>query len=111
MNNHSSFKPLTILRETYGAVLYLDGRYDAAVEVFKEHQRRRPNNSRSLFGLWKTLEAQRSSEAGNAKESFNKQWKSDKLGHEQGHGHGRGYGRGRGRGYGRGGEQELSPGA
>jgi tetratricopeptide (TPR) repeat protein len=66
-------------RETYGAVLYLAGRYDAAVEVFKEDQRRRPNNSRSLFGLWKTLEAQRSSEAGKAKEAFNKQWKSDKL--------------------------------
>lgn len=61
-------------RETYGAALYLDGDLEKATRVFEEDLKRRPNNSRSLFGLWQTLAARHSSGAAAAKASFERQW-------------------------------------
>jgi tetratricopeptide (TPR) repeat protein len=63
-------------RETYGAALYLAEKYQAAEAVFRADQERRPNNSRSLFGLWQALEKQpgKASEAAKAKADFKSQW-------------------------------------
>lgn len=61
-------------RETHGAALYLNGDFKAAEKVFREDQQRRPNNSRSLFGLWQALKAQGSSDAPKAEALFNQQW-------------------------------------
>jgi tetratricopeptide (TPR) repeat protein len=46
------------VRESLGAALLRDKRLDDAEKVFREDLRRNPNNPRSLFGLWKTLEAE-----------------------------------------------------
>lgn len=61
-------------RETYGASLYLAQDFVKAEEVFREDQKRRPNNSRSLFGLWQVLEALKSPEAAQAEARFKQQW-------------------------------------
>lgn len=66
-------------RETYGASLFLNGKFDKAESVFREDLKRRPNNSRSLFGLWQALAEQHSSEAPGAKESFERYWRSSVL--------------------------------
>ena len=61
-------------RETYGAALYLNGDYEKAADVFREDQKRRPNNSRSLFGLWQVLKKLEPSEAAKAEADFKLQW-------------------------------------
>ncbi|HYX23160.1 MAG TPA: hypothetical protein VFC23_03335 [Thermoanaerobaculia bacterium] len=66
-------------RETYGASLFLNGEFKKAELVFREDLKRRPNDSRSLFGLWQALAAQHSSEAAIAKERFERQWRSSVL--------------------------------
>jgi len=66
-------------RETYGASLFLAGDLEKATRVFNEDLARRPNNSRSLFGLWQTLAARHSSEAPAAKTRFERQWMSSVL--------------------------------
>ena len=60
-------------RETYGAALYLSGDLVEAEKVFREDQRRRPNNSRSLFGIWQVLKTP------EAKARFEQQWKGSVL--------------------------------
>jgi tetratricopeptide (TPR) repeat protein len=66
-------------RVNYGAALYAAGTKEdlsKAVEVFQEDQRRRPGNSRSLFGLWQTcLKLHKQPEADHYKALFEKQWK------------------------------------
>lgn len=66
-------------RETYGASLFLNGDFSEAKAVFIKDLDRRPNNSRSLFGRWKALEAMKSPEAAAAKAHFEKQWASKVL--------------------------------
>jgi tetratricopeptide (TPR) repeat protein len=66
-------------RETYGAALYIGGDFMKAEQIFREDQKRRPNNSRSLFGLWQALKAQGSSEAPQVKALFEQQWKGSVL--------------------------------
>jgi hypothetical protein len=66
-------------RETYGAALFLAGDFTLANTVFIQDQLRRPNNSRSLFGLWKVLEIIQPSEAATAKANFYRQWTSKDL--------------------------------
>lgn len=61
-------------RETYGASLYLSQDFAKAEQTFREDQKRRPNNSRSLFGLWQALKAQGSPEASKVEALFNQQW-------------------------------------
>jgi hypothetical protein len=63
-------------RETYGAALYLGGDFVQAEQVFREDQKRRPNNSRSLFGLWQALKAQGSPEAPQVEARFKQQWQA-----------------------------------
>lgn len=66
-------------RETYGASLYLNGDYQSALRVFHEDQLRRPNNSRSLFGIWQVFAVIHSPEAKAAEQRFRAQWKSSVL--------------------------------
>lgn len=66
-------------RETYGASLFLNGEFGKAGEVFSEDLKRRPNNSRSLFGIWQVLEELRSSGIAAAKARFYQQWTGSVL--------------------------------
>jgi tetratricopeptide (TPR) repeat protein len=67
-------------RETYGASLFLDEKYQQAEAVFREDLKRHPNNSRSLFGLWQALLKQPGSPGAQAaKDDFYRQWKSSIL--------------------------------
>jgi tetratricopeptide (TPR) repeat protein len=63
-------------RETYGAALFLAKKYKEAEGEFRKDLERRPNNSRSLFGLWQALKAQpgKTTEAEKAEKEFRKQW-------------------------------------
>lgn len=63
------------VRETLGAALLSNGDASAAEAVFREDLVRNPRNGRSLYGLWKALEAQqRVSEAAWAKLQFDQAW-------------------------------------
>ncbi|HYH46153.1 MAG TPA: hypothetical protein VEG34_10735 [Thermoanaerobaculia bacterium] len=69
-------------RETYGAALYLQKAFGEAEKVFREDQARRPNNTRSLFGLWQALKEQGPSKAEEARqweERFQQHWKGAPL--------------------------------
>jgi len=66
-------------RETYGSSLFLKQEFKKAELVFREDLKRRPNNSRSLFGLWQALAAQHLSEATGVKERFERNWRSKVL--------------------------------
>jgi len=66
-------------RETLGAALYLNGEYAKAEAVFREDLKRRPNNSRSLFGLWQIAVKRHPADAPAAKARFERQWKGRVL--------------------------------
>jgi tetratricopeptide (TPR) repeat protein len=64
-------------RETLGGVLLAAGRAAEAETVFREDLRRNPRSGRSLFGLWKSLEAEhKSREANAARRDFDAAWKN-----------------------------------
>ena len=64
------------MRETLGAVLLQNGQPAEAEKVFRDDLKRNPKNPRSLFGLWKTLEAEKKpDEAAAARHSFETAWK------------------------------------
>lgn len=46
------------MRETLGAALLANGKAAEAEQVFRDDLKYNPRNGRSLFGLWKALEAQ-----------------------------------------------------
>ncbi|MFL6255946.1 MAG: hypothetical protein ACJ74T_13120 [Pyrinomonadaceae bacterium] len=63
-------------RETLGALLLADGRAAEAEAVFREDLKHNPRSGRSLFGLSKSLEAQRKMrEAALARRQFAAAWK------------------------------------
>jgi tetratricopeptide (TPR) repeat protein len=63
------------VRETLGATLLLNGDASAAEVVFRDDLTRNPRNGRSLYGLWKSLEAQkRASEATWVQGQFIQAW-------------------------------------
>ena len=63
------------VRESLGADLFLLARFEEAEQVFREDLERLPGNPRSLFGLWRTLEAQgRTTEAEEARRHFETTW-------------------------------------
>ncbi|MBK9162394.1 MAG: hypothetical protein IPM21_00485 [Acidobacteria bacterium] len=63
-------------RETLGGVLLQMGKFAEAEEVFHEDLKYTRNNGRSLFGLWKSLEAQKKAkEAAEAEKQFREAWK------------------------------------
>ncbi|HLW97549.1 MAG TPA: hypothetical protein VKR82_02805 [Candidatus Acidoferrales bacterium] len=64
------------VRESLGAALLRAGKPAEAEAVFREDLKQHPNNPRSLFGLWKSLEAQKkTAEAQQARQSFEEAWK------------------------------------
>lgn len=64
------------VRESLGAALYRVANYAEAEQVFRADLRSNPNNPRSLFGLWQSLEAQRrDAEALDVKGQFDLRWR------------------------------------
>lgn len=64
------------IRESLGSALLRSGRFAEAEQVFRDDLSRNPRNPRSLFGLWKTLEAEKkANEAAWVKTSFESAWK------------------------------------
>jgi tetratricopeptide (TPR) repeat protein len=65
------------VRESLGATLMLNGQAAQAEAVFRADLEQYPRNPRSLFGLWKSLEAQNNiSEAEWVRMEFETAWKS-----------------------------------
>jgi tetratricopeptide (TPR) repeat protein len=65
------------IRESLGAALLRSGNAAEAESVFREDLKRNPNNPRSLFGLWKSLDAQKkSADAAKAKNDFDAAWEN-----------------------------------
>ena len=63
------------IRETLGARLALAGRYMEATTVFRDDLERNPNNPRSLFGLSKTLAAEKDPHAKELATRFDSAWR------------------------------------
>ena len=63
------------VRESLGAALLAAGQAAEAEQVFREDLKYNPRNGRSLFGVWKALEAQgKKTEAGRAAAEFRRVW-------------------------------------
>ncbi|HUK32176.1 MAG TPA: hypothetical protein VLV89_13755 [Candidatus Acidoferrum sp.] len=66
------------MRESLGAALLRGGNAPEAEKVFREDLSRNPGNPRSLFGLWKALEAQKKTdEADKTRLMVDAAWKGD----------------------------------
>jgi tetratricopeptide (TPR) repeat protein len=64
------------VRETLGTALVADHRAAEAEKIFREDLARNPGSGRSLFGLWKSLEAQKKTgEAEIARKDYETAWK------------------------------------
>jgi len=64
------------VRESHGGALLRSGRAAEAEKVFRADLDRNPRNARSLFGLWKSLEAQKkTADAALVKRQFEAAWK------------------------------------
>jgi len=65
------------VRETLGAALIAATRAPEAEQVFRDDLRHNPGNGRSLFGLWKALDAQgRTADAARARAEFRRVWRA-----------------------------------
>ena len=63
------------VRETLGAALLAGGKAAEAEQVFRDDLKYNPRNGRSLFGVWKALEAQgKKTEAARAGAEFRRVW-------------------------------------
>jgi len=62
-------------RERLGAVLLSAGRAANAESVFRKDLQHNVGNPRSLFGLWRALEAQKKPDAAAARTAFEAAWK------------------------------------
>jgi tetratricopeptide (TPR) repeat protein len=64
------------VRESHGGALLRSGRAVEAEKVFRADLEKHPRNARSLFGLWKCLEAQKkTADAASVKRQFEAAWK------------------------------------
>lgn len=69
------------VRESLGAALLSSGQAEEAENVFRQDLRKNPRNPRSLFGLWKSLEAQNKAvDAQWVRTSFEAAWKGGPQG-------------------------------
>jgi tetratricopeptide (TPR) repeat protein len=67
-------------REALGGELLRQGRPQEAAEFFRQDLARNPKNGRSLFGLWRSLEATRSTtDAAAARRDFETAWRSAEV--------------------------------
>ena len=65
------------VRESLGGELLRAGQYEEAERVFRTDLERNPRNPRSLFGLFKSLEAQKkTADAQRVRRQFEEAWKS-----------------------------------
>lgn len=65
------------VRESLGAALLLNGQPERAEDIFRADLERNPRNPRSLFGLLRSLEAQKkNSGADNVRREFQAAWKN-----------------------------------
>ena len=65
------------VRESLGAALLRNGQAADAEAVFRKDLELNPGNGRSLFGLWRALDAQgKQAEAAAAKREFEAAWKT-----------------------------------
>jgi len=62
------------VRSLAGAAYLAGGKAKEAEAIYREDLRRKPNNGWSLFGLAKSLEAQKKPDAKQAKADFDKAW-------------------------------------
>jgi tetratricopeptide (TPR) repeat protein len=68
------------IRESLGAELLRAGKSREAEEVFRADLERNPRNGRSLFGLWKSLEAQKKvADAALVRQQFDAAWKDAEV--------------------------------
>lgn len=68
------------VRESWGATLLRGGDAAAAERIFRDDLDRTPRNGRSLFGLWKALDAQgRREDAELVKAEFERAWKRGQV--------------------------------
>ena len=64
------------VRESHGGALLRSGRSAEAEKVFRADLEKNPRNARSLFGLWKSFEAQKkTADAALVKRQFETAWK------------------------------------
>jgi hypothetical protein len=64
------------VRESLGAALLSSGQAEEAEHIFRQDLQKNRRNPRSLFGLWKSLEAQnRTADAQWVRTSFEAAWK------------------------------------
>jgi hypothetical protein len=61
-------------RERLGVVLLAAGRAGTAESVFRKDLEHNVGNPRSLYGLWKALEAQKKPDADEARRAFERAW-------------------------------------
>ena len=64
------------VRESLGAALLLNGRADRAEAVFRADLEQYPRNPRSLFGLLRSLETQKSAGVEDVRREFEAAWKN-----------------------------------
>jgi tetratricopeptide (TPR) repeat protein len=65
------------VRESLGAALLREGQLEEAEKVFRTDLERNPRNPRSLFGLLKTIEAQKKTAAAESiRQQFDQAWKN-----------------------------------
>ena len=64
------------VRESLGGALLLNGQADRAEAVFRADLEQYPRNPRSLFGLLRTLEAQKSAGVEEVRREFEAAWKN-----------------------------------
>ena len=68
------------IRESLGAALLRSGDAKAAEAVFRDDLNQNPRNGRSLFGLWRSLDAQgRTADVVWVKTEFDKAWKKAQV--------------------------------
>ena len=73
------------VRESLGATLLLHGEAKQAETVFRTDLEQYPRNPRSLFGLWKSLEAQKKiADAQWVRKEFEAAWKDSDVALELG---------------------------
>ncbi len=68
------------VRESLGAALLQNGRYQEAEGVFRRDLERNPRNGRSLFGLWQSLKSQNKTvDADWVRRQFEAAWKNSDI--------------------------------
>jgi len=80
MNYHEPADWFYPMRESLGAALLRAGQLGQAEKVFRDDLNRNPRNPHSLFGLWKTLDAeQKTADADWVRREYEAAWKGGSI--------------------------------